>query len=69
MQILNENKNIILKNQECFNIALSLDCGQAFRWRKNEDDIWSGVVKNKYLKLKQIKNDGKNTCQIQVLSK
>jgi N-glycosylase/DNA lyase len=57
LQILNENKNIILKNQECFNIALSLDCGQAFRWRKNEDDIWSGVVKNKYLKLKQIKNN------------
>ncbi len=57
MQIFKENKNIILKNQECLNIALSLDCGQAFRWRKNEDDIWSGVVKNKYLKLKQINNN------------
>lgn len=57
MQIFKENKNIILKNQECLNIALSLDCGQAFRWRKNEDDIWSGVVKNKFLKLKQINNN------------
>ena len=54
MKIIKENKNIILKNQECFDIALSLDCGQAFRWRKNEENIWSGVAKNKYLKLKQI---------------
>lgn len=57
MRVLKENNNIILKNQECLNIALSLDCGQAFRWRKNEENIWSGVVKNKYLKLKQINND------------
>lgn len=56
MQILKEKNNIILKNQECLNISLSLDCGQAFRWRKNEENIWSGVVKNKYLKLKQINN-------------
>lgn len=57
MQIFKENNNIILKNQECLNIALSLDCGQAFRWRKNHEDIWSGVVKNKFLKLKQINNN------------
>lgn len=57
MQIIKENKNIILKNYECFDIALSLDCGQAFRWRKNEENKWSGVVKNKYLKLKQINNN------------
>ncbi|MBO5857512.1 MAG: 8-oxoguanine DNA glycosylase, N-terminal domain-containing protein, partial [Clostridia bacterium] len=56
MRILKEDNNIIIKNQECLNIALSLDCGQAFRWRKNEENIWSGVVKNKYLKLKQINN-------------
>jgi len=54
LEIIKENKNIILKNQECFDIALSLDCGQAFRWRKNEENIWFGVAKNKYLKLKQI---------------
>ncbi len=57
MQIIKDDKNIILKNYECFDIALSLDCGQAFRWRKNEKNIWSGVVKNKYLKLKQINNE------------
>lgn len=57
LQIIKENKNIILKNCECFDISLSLDCGQAFRWRKNEENIWSGVAKNKYLKLKQINNE------------
>ena len=57
MQIIKSNKNIILKNQECLNISFSLDCGQAFRWRKNDENIWSGVVKNKFLKLKQINNN------------
>lgn len=56
MKIIKENNNIILESPECFDIALSLDCGQAFRWRKNERNIWSGVAKNKYLKLEQKEN-------------
>lgn len=56
MEIIKENKNLIVKNIECLNIALSLDCGQAFRWRVENDNIWSGVVKNKYLKIKQNEN-------------
>ena len=51
---LKENENIVLKGVECFNIGLSLDCGQAFRWRKDAENNWCGIVKNKYLKLKQI---------------
>ena len=57
MEIVKENNNLIIKNIECFNIALSLDCGQAFRWRVENDNIWSGVVKNKYLKIKQNENN------------
>lgn len=57
MEIVKENSNLIIKNIECFNIALSLDCGQAFRWRVENDNIWSGVVKNKYLKIKQNENN------------
>ncbi len=54
MEFLKENENIVLKGVECFNIGLSLDCGQAFRWRKDAENNWCGIVKNKYLKLKQI---------------
>ena len=57
MEIIKENKNLIVKNIECLNIALSLDCGQAFRWRVENDNIWCGVVKNKYLKIKQNENN------------
>ena len=54
MEFLKENENIVIKGVECFNIGLSLDCGQAFRWRKDAENNWCGIVKNKYLKLKQI---------------
>lgn len=54
MEFLKENENIVLKGVECFNIGLSLDCGQAFRWRKDAENNWCGIVKNKYLKLRQI---------------
>ncbi len=57
MEIIKENNNLIIKNIKCLNIALSLDCGQAFRWRVENDNIWCGVVKNKYLKIKQNENN------------
>ncbi len=57
MEIKKENNNLIIKNIKCLNIALSLDCGQAFRWRVENDNIWCGVVKNKYLKIKQNENN------------
>lgn len=56
MRIKKENNNIILEDAECFDIALSLDCGQAFRWKNINDNIWTGVVKNKYLKIEQKEN-------------
>ena len=57
MEIIIENENIIVKNIECLNIALTLDCGQAFRWKNIEGNIWCGVVKNKYLKIEQKENN------------
>ena len=32
-------------------LDLSLACGQAFRWRKREDGIWSGVVRDRLVEL------------------
>ncbi len=39
----------------CFNIALSLDCGQAFRWAEKEGK-WHGVAFGKALTVSQIEN-------------
>lgn len=48
-----ENGNIILTDSECFDIALCLDCGQAFRWKQDENGVWHGVAHGKSLRLKQ----------------
>ena len=47
MKIYRENNDIVIENAKCLNIELCLFCGQAFRWKKNEDGSFSGVVKNK----------------------
>ena len=49
-------QDLIIKNLNCFDINLILDCGQAFRWKKIEDNTWEGIAFSKYLKLKQIGN-------------
>lgn len=32
-------------------LDITLSCGQAFRWRKREDGVWSGVVRDKLIEL------------------
>ncbi len=46
-------KDIVLSNTDNFDLALSLDCGQAFRWRACDDGLWKGVVNGKFLKIGQ----------------
>lgn len=53
MKIKEQENGIILEDIECFNIELSLFCGQAFRWKKNEDGSFTGTVKGKVLNLVQ----------------
>ncbi|MDE5973875.1 MAG: DNA-3-methyladenine glycosylase 2 family protein [Eubacterium sp.] len=55
MNITYKGNDIILENVECLDLDLTLDCGQAFRWVKNDDNSWSGVVKGVYLNIS--KND------------
>ena len=40
-------KGIILKDVSCLDIELSAFCGQAFRWKKNEEGFIVGTVKGK----------------------
>ncbi len=51
-----EKNNIVLENIKCFNLSLSVDCGQAFRWKKDENNIWHGIFKKTILKIKQENN-------------
>ena len=45
--------DVVLNDANNLDIALSLDCGQAFRWVQSEDGCWQGVANGKYLKLRQ----------------
>lgn len=38
------------------NLGITLDCGQAFRWKKNEDSSWTGVVKGIETTIKEKEN-------------
>ncbi len=55
MKIKEKENGIILEDIECFNVELSVFCGQAFRWEKNEDGSFTGTVKGKVLNIEQNK--------------
>lgn len=50
-----EKNNIIVSGVECFDLDLTLDCGQAFRWEKQADGSYSGVAGGYFLNIS--KND------------
>ena len=50
-------KDLIVKNVSPFDLALTLDCGQAFRWTATEDGAFEGIAMGKFLKIKQDKED------------
>lgn len=57
MKISYENNDIILSELECLSLELTLDCGQAFRWERQEDGSWSGVASGVLLNIRY--EDGK----------
>ncbi len=65
MNTIYKNNDIILEDIQCLDLDLTLDCGQAFRWVKNDDNSWSGVVKGVYLNISKEGNTVilKNTTQ------
>lgn len=42
---------IIIKNATNFDLAQTLDCGQAFRWSVDSNGVWSGIAFQKQIKL------------------
>lgn len=53
MEIYEKNGDLIAMLPFEFDLAQTLDCGQAFRWEKDQDDIWSGVIGKRVIKVKQ----------------
>ena len=51
MNIKFENNKIYIKNPKNFDLAETLDCGQCFRWSKDQNGIWSGIAFDKYIEL------------------
>lgn len=46
----------VLKNQESFKLSDIFDCGQCFRWNKQDDGSYIGVIKNAVIKVEQDEN-------------
>lgn len=44
MNIYKEKSCITFSGTDTFNISLTLDCGQAFRWSENADGSWHGIA-------------------------
>lgn len=49
--IIFEKNKIYIKNVSNFDLAQTLDCGQAFRWSQNDSGIWHGIAYGKYIEL------------------
>ena len=57
MDIKFENNKIYIKKQKNFDLAQTLDCGQAFRWSQNDDGAWRGIAFGKYIELYEKDSD------------
>lgn len=66
MKIEIKNNDIILHGVKCLDLELTLDCGQAFRWVKENDGSFSGVASGVYLNIGKI---GENTFLLKDTSK
>ncbi len=48
-----KEQRYILKDQESFNLKDIFECGQCFRWNKEEDGSYTGVIKNAIINVKK----------------
>lgn len=50
-------QHYILRNAKSFEPVHIFECGQCFRWNKEEDESYTGVIKNSVINVKKIEND------------
>ncbi len=53
MEFFKSDNNYIIKGAANFDLAQTLDCGQAFRWSMDESGVWSGIAGGKRRRLLQ----------------
>lgn len=51
-----KEQEYILENQESFNLEHIFECGQCFRWNKNSDGSYTGVIQAGVIKVTKIEN-------------
>ena len=51
MEIKKNDNSLVVSGVECLDLDLTLDCGQAFRWEKQEDGSYSGVAGGYFLNI------------------
>lgn len=55
-KFFSKNNNIYINGIEEFDLPHTLDCGQAFRWKCDENGVWSGIAGNKFLQLEKLED-------------
>ena len=53
MKITENNKKLIIEDVKDFNLTHIFECGQCFRWNKEDDGSYTGIVKNKVINVIQ----------------
>jgi N-glycosylase/DNA lyase len=56
MNIIQKDNKIIVHDIRDFNITHIFECGQCFRWNREDDGSYTGVVKNKVINVLQQEN-------------
>jgi len=51
-----KNNNVYIHGIEEFDLPHTLDCGQAFRWKIDQNNVWSGVAYDRQLSLEKLKD-------------
>lgn len=57
MKYCEKENQIILTDVDCLNIGLSVDCGQSFRWSKNDDGSFHSIVNGRVIDIVQNENE------------
>lgn len=52
-----KKQELVIKKNNDFELKDILDCGQCFRWNKNEDNSYTGVIKYGVLNIKSTKDN------------
>ena len=50
-------KIYVIKNQDSFELEDIFECGQCFRWNKEEDSSYTGIIKNGVINVKKFGNE------------